>query len=535
MKFKRTAAGILTAAICAASVIPNSILPVSYVAAAENAAVSEKISPELAKIISAAGDDELIPIYIFRGLIPEKEISAMAKAEGADYQSIVKREYTAANEAFIKNNNIDRNRIIYDGGYTSTLIVKASPDEIAKLAGIDDVKQLDYYDDAAQTNSGTKSAGTLTEHDGLKYIVSESGEETLYSGWTKKGNDYYYYKNGEKKKYCWLTSGGKRIYFLKADGARATGKVTIQGVEYEFDEKGVILPDKWGLELTAKNVTPAGCTIVFTQSGGNHTGELGTGSPYVLEKYKSGKWTAVEMLPQEYDVAWTAEGWIIKNNDSVEFTENWKWLYGELPAGKYRIGKSISDWRKPGDYDEKMYYAYFEITAKDVEQAAVISDFEEKSRAQAGAVEAYSALSSAFVRKADGSEEYPDFYAGAWIGDDNLLHIALTKTDDETAAQFRKLTNNSRSVAFEERKYALNELEKIRKVLDSSWTSKYNVSGHYVDQTGNACVFEFVEEDLSAIEKDLDSSEMTKKLNSVIPGFDKNAVVIAKGEYVTLT
>ena len=125
-------------------------------------------------------------------------------------------------------------------------------------------------------------ASTLAERDGLKYLVSDSGTESLYSGWTKKGGDRYYYNNGVMKKNCWITSKGVRKYFLQADGKAATGKVTIQGVEYEFDESGAIVPDAWGLTLTAKDVTPTGCTVVFTQSGGNPTGELDTGVYFEL-------------------------------------------------------------------------------------------------------------------------------------------------------------------------------------------------------------------------------------------------------------
>lgn len=205
-------------------------------------------------------------------------------------------------------------------------------------------------------------ADTLEERDGLKYRISESGEDLgLYSGWTTRGDERYYFKDGVRKRNCWLTSKGKRKYFLQADGTLATGKVTVQGVEYEFDEKGEIVPDEWGLTLTAKDVTPTSCTIVFTQSGGNPTGELGTGSPFEIEMYKNEKWTEVEQIINEYDIAWTDEGWIIYENDSVEFDEWWKSIYGELPAGKYRIRKDVHDWRRPGDYDEKTYYAYFEI------------------------------------------------------------------------------------------------------------------------------------------------------------------------------
>lgn len=202
-------------------------------------------------------------------------------------------------------------------------------------------------------------ASTLAERDGLKYLVSDSGTESLYSGWTKKGSDRYYYKNGVMKKNCWITSKGVRKYYLQADGKAATGKVTIQGVEYEFDENGALVPDAWGLTLTAKDVTPTGCTVVFTQSGGNPTGELDTGTYFKLEQYKNGKWTAVETLRD--DIAWAAIGIPIDKNSSREVNAKWQELYGELPAGKYRIGKDVLDFRKTADYDRKMYYAYFEI------------------------------------------------------------------------------------------------------------------------------------------------------------------------------
>ena len=204
-------------------------------------------------------------------------------------------------------------------------------------------------------------ADTLAERDGLKYLVSDSGTESLYSGWTKKGGDRYYYKNGVMKKNCWITSKGVRKYFLQADGKAATGKVTIQGVEYEFDENGALVPDAWGLTLTAKDVTPTGCTVVFTQSGGNPTGELDTGVYFELEQYKNGEWTAVKTLRD--DISWVDVAFPIDKNSSREFEVGWSERYGELPAGKYRIGKDVDDWRAPGDYDTKMYYAYFEITS----------------------------------------------------------------------------------------------------------------------------------------------------------------------------
>ncbi len=119
---------------------------------------------------------------------------------------------------------------------------------------------------------------------------------------------------------------------------------------------------QWGITLSAENVTPAGLTLVCTQSGGTPTGELQTGSWYILERFTEEGWTEVEWVPQEYDVAWTAEAWNIPKEDTVEWKVDWEWLYGKLSPGTYRIGKSVNDFRETGDYDTQNFYAEFQIT-----------------------------------------------------------------------------------------------------------------------------------------------------------------------------
>ena len=118
-----------------------------------------------------------------------------------------------------------------------------------------------------------------------------------------------------------------------------------------------------GITLAADNVTPTGLTIVCTQSGGEATGELSTGSYYIIEKLVDDKWTAVDYAydGSSGELAWTAEAWLINMNGTTEWVVDWSWLYGELEAGSYRIGKEIMDWREPGNYDIYTAYAEFEI------------------------------------------------------------------------------------------------------------------------------------------------------------------------------
>ena len=116
--------------------------------------------------------------------------------------------------------------------------------------------------------------------------------------------------------------------------------------------------NKWGVTLKAEKVTATGLTIVCRQSGGENAAQLQTGSFYALQKQGESGW---EDVSPELDVMWTMEAWVIPAGTSVSWDVNWEGLYGKLPAGEYRIGKEIMNFRGPGDYDEEMVYAEFTI------------------------------------------------------------------------------------------------------------------------------------------------------------------------------
>lgn len=133
--------------------------------------------------------------------------------------------------------------------------------------------------------------------------------------------------------------------------------------ETDSSDSSATLPEPdawdWGLTLSVKDVTDSGLTLVCTQSGGEVTGELETGSDYALKVLENGNWVDVPTIIEEY--SWTSEAYLIPKEDSVEFNVNWEWLYGKLPAGTYRITKGFMDFRGSGDYDEGSFEAEFEI------------------------------------------------------------------------------------------------------------------------------------------------------------------------------
>lgn len=118
--------------------------------------------------------------------------------------------------------------------------------------------------------------------------------------------------------------------------------------------------DEWGLTLYADDVTNSGMTVKFMQFGGSPSGELKTGEWFELEKIAFDNWQAVDTNPL-IDYAWNSVAYNIKPNDITELKVEWKWLYGELPAGSYRLSKKVMDYRAPGDFDEKVYKVYFTI------------------------------------------------------------------------------------------------------------------------------------------------------------------------------
>ena len=118
----------------------------------------------------------------------------------------------------------------------------------------------------------------------------------------------------------------------------------------------------WGITLTTENISAKGLTLVCTQSGGEAQGELQTGSWYEIQKNENGTWKKVEYTEIEEElVGWTGEAWCIPKDSTVKWEVEWSWLYDELPAGKYRIGKEIMDFMETGRYDETVIYAEFTI------------------------------------------------------------------------------------------------------------------------------------------------------------------------------
>lgn len=145
---------------------------------------------------------------------------------------------------------------------------------------------------------------------------------------------------------------------IPRDVLYAQGSGQIEGTT-ESTQVTEVEQTKWGITLSVENVTPVGLTLVCIQSGGIQTGQLQTGSFYKLLVWHDETWQEVPCLIGE--VAWKEVAYSIPLDDRVAWEIEWESLYGELPAGTYRIVKPISDFRGPGDYDTEECWVEFEI------------------------------------------------------------------------------------------------------------------------------------------------------------------------------
>ena len=116
--------------------------------------------------------------------------------------------------------------------------------------------------------------------------------------------------------------------------------------------------EKIEVQALVKNVTSSGATVVFRSYGRRPvTSELIYGEDYSLEKKNGDSWEALPTILDDW--AFTAVGYTVVPGETSEWKADWEWLYGKIGPGEYRIGKSIMDWRSPGDFDQYVIYAYF--------------------------------------------------------------------------------------------------------------------------------------------------------------------------------
>ena len=135
---------------------------------------------------------------------------------------------------------------------------------------------------------------------------------------------------------------------------------------YVYNEESQI--SEIALSFSLKNISSTGATLVFDQYDADAPkGELMFGEDFVIEVLKNGEWEEAP-IPVDGNYAFYAVAYNLPCEKITEREIDWKWLYGELETGEYRIGKGVDDFIESGNFDEYMVYAHFILHSQSISE-----------------------------------------------------------------------------------------------------------------------------------------------------------------------
>lgn len=129
-----------------------------------------------------------------------------------------------------------------------------------------------------------------------------------------------------------------------------------KAVSFDFVQSG----DSWGISCYVKDLTNHSMTFQMEQFGGSYEGQLQTGEWFQIYQLKEEEWVPAATNPL-IDYAFPMVAYSIQKNDVTEFEIEWKWLYGELPPGEYRLDKEVIDFVSGREHPKEIYSVYFTI------------------------------------------------------------------------------------------------------------------------------------------------------------------------------
>ena len=174
-----------------------------------------------------------------------------------------------------------------------------------------------------------------------------------------------------------------------------------------------------GLSFTAKDITPFGCTLQYSQSGGYVTGEITADNYFslIVQSKEDGEWGCTDYFGIE------GQTFAIEKDSSGEIQIDWTSKLGMLVPGDYVLSFQIRDIRNVGgDWDSFDYRVWFSVSQNDGERLI------EKVVAEAGADISDARYSvvydfdsdgvmEAFVYLGDAPDEYATCAGEVWYVD----------------------------------------------------------------------------------------------------------------------
>ena len=128
-------------------------------------------------------------------------------------------------------------------------------------------------------------------------------------------------------------------------------------------ENAAIPPDVSGavMDVDPDFTAPVGAVIYITNGFGS--GRIYFDKSYWLQRYTDNGWHDIQVISSD---DFPDETYSLAPRQVLNLTEYWAWLYGKLPPGEYRIGKSVLHRAVDGEDSQYDLYAAFTLDGKPI-------------------------------------------------------------------------------------------------------------------------------------------------------------------------
>lgn len=297
----------------------------------------------------------------------EKSVQCSDESDASEKASDKENNEGNGDESAYKKYSVKLARIDGEIYYETGEFSKMSP-RCGTLDGLFEKVYTEY--EVPKADGGANFEGEDYYGNGWQKISKSTVEVPTTGGWSifrkaeadvlKKPADYSCCMRFEKKADVTCEAEEYLVFTNNTD-------LTFEDIKSGNDGGAMIIPIKygevynWGITMSVKDVSKNGLTLVISQSGGNIKGELQTGTPFLVEMWNGSFWQSYDTI-SEQPLVWNCLAYPIMADSEREFSCDWSYVYGELPEGKYRISKEISDfYHSATGYDTHSYYAEFEI------------------------------------------------------------------------------------------------------------------------------------------------------------------------------
>lgn len=153
--------------------------------------------------------------------------------------------------------------------------------------------------------------------------------------------------------------GKPAVRFVNWDSSKKEGKTyyLYYDQEWKIESVDVLSP----LDGVTMEVTECSDTSVTVKITNDTDKDIECGSDFCLKMQdeETGEWRELDEVID--NAAFNTIAYVIQKDSPYEAVIDFEWLYGKLEPGRYRIVKTVTDFRGTGDYTDYTYTAEFSI------------------------------------------------------------------------------------------------------------------------------------------------------------------------------